>query len=62
MTVRKKSEGNDIFEDIVKQDDKIVQFTLVGIDDQTASWQKRIDAIQVEIDKLNARKAAALAL
>ena len=62
MTVRKKAEGTDVFEDIIKQEDKIVQFTIEQLDHQIASWRRRKNDAQAEIDKVEARKAAAEAL
>ena len=62
MTVRKKLEGTDIFEDVIKQNDRVVQFTIVEIDRDIARNEARIVQIQAEITKLNARKDAAEAL
>ena len=62
MTIRKKAESNDIFEDVIKLEDRIETFTIAQIDGQIISWQNRIDQAQAKIDKLNIRKDAAEAL
>jgi len=66
MTVRKKvvqpAEAEDVFEDVIEQQPQVIQFRIADIDRQIARQQSIKDNAQTEIDKLNARKAAAEAL
>lgn len=69
MSVRKKESGavpqrisEDIFEDVIKQNDKVVQFTIRDIDAQVAILEGRIAYLQDEKTKLLTRKSAAEAL
>ena len=62
MAVRKKEEGKDVFEDVVKRPDNVIQFTIISIDRQIARYQDEISNAQAEIEKLITRKTAAKAL
>lgn len=62
MTVRKKQEGTDVFEDVVKVPDKVEQFTIAQIDVQIANINRRITEMETQKETLEVRKTAALAL
>ncbi len=62
MSVRKKAEGNDTFEDVVKQPDRVEQFTIASIDRQIASIDGQIIQLQERKTVLLTRKSAAQAL
>lgn len=62
MTVRKKQEGTDIFEDVVKVPDRVEQFTIAQIERQIANINRQIAEMETQKEILEARKTAALAL
>lgn len=69
MSVRKKETqlipahiSEDVFEEVIKQDDKVEQFTIKGIDSQIEQINRQISALEGRKEALETRKAAAQAL
>jgi len=62
MTVRKKEEGKDVYEDVIEVADSIEQFTIADVDRKIAQQVSIIERATTEKARLETRKEAALKL